>query len=462
MAGGTFTAQNKILPGVYINVESQPNAVATVGERGVVAIPKALSWGPTGTVMEITPGEDTTPYIGYPITAPEARFLLEMMRGTDVSSGPKKILLFRYTGSSGAKSTVTGSLTDDGDTLTYTVTAKYDGVRGDDISFEVAADPDATGYFYVNTYLAGTLVDRQYVDSVSDVVNNDYATFTLSGDLVNTSVVQLASGADPTVSSSDDAAAMTAFEPYTWDVLCYTGTTALTISAYTAYLQRINETLGRKCQLVIGNTSGQNSKYVISLRNGVKMNDGTTFSAEQAACWLAGAEAGARYNQSLTYAQYPGAAQANPKLSYDDQVAAIEAGQIAFIDDFGMVKILSDINSKTTVTTAEGAEFKKNRVMRVVNQICNDCYEHFSTYFIGKVDNNAAGRTLFRAWLIGYLNAMQAANGIQNFAAEDVEVLPGEAIDAIVINVIIQPVDSIEKIYMTVTVDATGVTVAAA
>ena len=44
MAGGTFTAQNKILPGVYINVESQPNAVATVGERGVVAIPKALSW----------------------------------------------------------------------------------------------------------------------------------------------------------------------------------------------------------------------------------------------------------------------------------------------------------------------------------------------------------------------------------------------------------------------------------
>ena len=44
--------------------------------------------------------------------------------------------------------------------------------------------------------------------------------------------------------------------------------------------------------------------------------------------------------------------------------------------------------------------------------------------------------------------------GIQNFTAEDVEVLPGNAIDSVVINVLIQPVDSIEKIYVSVTVDA--------
>ena len=38
------------------------------------------------------------------------------------------------------------------------------------------------------------------------------------------------------------------------------------------------------------------------------------------------------------------------------------------------------------------------------------------------------------------------------FTAEDVEVLPGAEIDAVVINVALQPVDSVEKIYMTVTV----------
>ena len=85
-------------------------------------------------------------------------------------------------------------------------------------------------------------------------------------------------------------------------------------------------------------------------------------------------------------------------------------------------------------------------------QFCNDTYEHFATYFIGKVDNNDDGRALLRAWIIGYLNEMMANNGIQNFTAEDVEVLPGNDIDAVVINVAIQPTDAIEKVYVSVTV----------
>ena len=47
---------------------------------------------------------------------------------------------------------------------------------------------------------------------------------------------------------------------------------------------------------------------------------------------------------------------------------------------------------------------------------------------------------------------MQANGGIQNFVADDVEVLAGESIDSVLLNIAIQPVDSIEKIYMSVTV----------
>jgi hypothetical protein len=57
---------------------------------------------------------------------------------------------------------------------------------------------------------------------------------------------------------------------------------------------------------------------------------------------------------------------------------------------------------------------------------------------------------------------MQANNGIQNFVAEDVEVLPGTAVDAVIINANIAPVDSIEKIYVTVNVTANGATITAA
>ena len=61
---------------------------------------------------------------------------------------------------------------------------------------------------------------------------------------------------------------------------------------------------------------------------------------------------------------------------------------------------------------------------------------------------------LLKAWIVGYLNEMQANNGIQNFEADDVAVSPGNSGDSVVIDVALQPVDSIEKIYMTVTVSA--------
>ena len=446
MAGGTWVSQSKVLPGVYINVKSQPNASANVGDKGVVAIAKALSWGAPGEVVEITPGQDVTPYIGYPVTATQGQFLREMMRGTDVTAGPTKILLYRYAGSGGAKATATiGDLT---------ATALYNGVRGNDITIIVTADPDTEGQYTVQTIVDGAEVDAQDGATVADLAANAWVTFSGTGALTATAGTALTGGVDPTTSAADDAAFLTAIEPYTFDIIAYDGTESTVVDAYVAFVKRMNEAIGRKCQLVVGGVTGQNTKYMISAVNGVSLSDGSTLTPQNLVWWLAGAEAGALYYQSLTYAQYPTAIAANPKLSDAQVAAAIAAGQIAMIDDFGIVRICSDINSKTTVTPTEGAEFKKNRVMRVIMQFCNDVYENFANNFIGKVDNNAAGRNLLRAWIIGYLNEMMANSGIQNFTAEDVEVLSGNAIDSVLINVAIQPVDAIEKIYISVTVDA--------
>ena len=449
MAGGTWISENKVLPGVYINVKSQPNVTANVGDKGIVAIAKALSWGAPGEVVVITPGQDVTPFVGYNISTAEAQFLREMMRGTDTTSCPTKILLYRYAGSDGVKAGATlGGLS---------VTARYEGARGNDITIAIIADPDNSGVFEVQTIVDGVVVGTQNASSIGDLTDNTWVTFsgTAATALVTNAGTALTGGVDPTVTAADDAAFLTAIEPYTFDIIAYDGESQTVADAYVAFVTRMNDSVGRKCQLVVGGFTGYNNKYVISANNGVVLADGSALNAKQVVWWLAGAESGALYYQSLTYAQYPTAVSANPKLTDDQTAAAIAAGQIAFIDDFGIVKICSDVDTKTTVTPTEGAEFKKNRVMRVIMQFCNDTYEHFANYFIGKVDNNDDGRALLRAWIIGYLNEMMANNGIQNFTAEDVEVLPGNDIDAVVINVAIQPIDAVEKIYMAVTVSVT-------
>ena len=96
--------------------------------------------------------------------------------------------------------------------------------------------------------------------------------------------------------------------------------------------------------------------------------------------------------------------------------------------------------------------------MRVLNQYCNDVYEQCSEYYIGGTNNNATGRSLLKGWIVGYLNELQANGGIKNFVADDVTVAEGNDTDAVVIMAYIQPVDSIEKIYMTVPVTRNSVT----
>lgn len=418
-----------------------------MGSRGIVAIAEPLSWGPTGVVQEIIPGEDLRPYIGYDITNEKAMFLREMMKGSDTTAGPSNILLYRPAGASGVKATATiGALT---------VTALYTGVRGNDISIIIQEQVDGEGTYDVSTVIDGSVVDEQSITNLSQLTANSWVEFSGTGaEITETAGTPLTTGADPSVSSTDYANFLTVIEPYQFNTLVYDGTDPATIQAIAQFVERISNNVGQKCQAVMaGETAANcNSEFVIAVNNGVRLDDDTELTAQQATWWVGGAEAGALYYQSLTYAQYPNAVEANPKLTDAQAETAVSSGYLCFIDNFGTVKVCTDINSLTTFTVDKGQEFSKNRVMRVLMQFCNDVYEHFSNHFIGKVDNNDNGRNLLRGWIVGYLNEMQANNGIQNFTAEDVTVSAGNSVDSVVIDVELQPVDSVEKIYMTVTV----------
>ena len=69
------------------------------------------------------------------------------------------------------------------------------------------------------------------------------------------------------------------------------------------------------------------------------------------------------------------------------------------------------------------------------------------------MNNNDDGRNIFKSDIINYLNALQNISAIQNFdPTVDIQVYAGEAIDAVVVDLAVQPVDSMEKLYMTIMV----------
>lgn len=442
MAGGTWTSQNKKQPGVYINVKSSMAQAVSVGDRGVVAICKPLSWGLESEIMTINVGDDFTQYIGYDSTNDKALFLREIFKGSGNTKGPVKVMLYRPGTTGAAKATAT--------IAPLTITAKYNGVRGNDVSVAVVADPDNAGSFTVQTVVDGSVKHTQIGKTVADLKGNDWVVFSGTGNLAASAGTSLTGGNDGTVSSAAYSTFLTALEPYTFNILIYDGVDSTVQTAYVAFIKRMRDNLGKKCQAVMAGIESD-SDAVISVRNGVVLSDGTVLTPQQTTWWVGGAEAGANYSESLVYAQYPDAINISPRLTASEVDEALDKGQIVFFEEFGSVKVVSDINTLTTYTPDKGEAFSLNQVIRTLDTIANDIYKNFSQNYIGKIQNNAAGRDLLKAWIVGYLNEIQANGGIQNFVADDVTVGAGNALNAVVITLAIQPVAAVEKIYITAT-----------
>lgn len=80
MVGGTWTTQNKVRPGVYVNVETSGGALGTVGSRGITSLALTLPWGAAKVITPIIAGEDTFKALGYDITAPELLLVREALK----------------------------------------------------------------------------------------------------------------------------------------------------------------------------------------------------------------------------------------------------------------------------------------------------------------------------------------------------------------------------------------------
>ena len=437
MAGGQWTAQNKVRPGVYINFVGEAQPLGTLGERGIVSLPLSLSWGPAKQVIAVEAGADTFDVLGYPITAPQLLLVREALKRA------RTLLLYRL--NTGVKATATVD--------NLTVTAKYGGVRGNDISVAIETNIDDPAQFDVKTLVGGAEVDSQTVADITELQSNAWVDFSGTGTLTTTAGVPLTGGDDGTVNAQDYLDYLTAIEVHNFNTIGLTVTDATTKGVFVSFVKRLREDEGKKIQVVMENYPEADYEGVISVKNGVALADGTTLTAAQAVAWVAGATAGAAANQSLTYDAYDGAVDAVPKYTNSQITAALQAGEFVFTAMDGRAIVEQDINTLHTFTPAKGKAFRKNRVLRVLDSLGNDYMRVFSTSYIGKVPNNDDGRNLFKNECINITNQYQNIGAIQNFDPQtDLEVLPGTSPDAVVVNQWVQPVDSAEKLYFTITV----------
>lgn len=221
-------------------------------------------------------------------------------------------------------------------------------------------------------------------------------------------------------------------------------------TAITTWIKAMRDDEGVKCQAVLANHVAD-SEGTINVAQGIVLTDGTKLTAAETTAWVAGATAGASITTSNTGMKYVGAIDISPRMTKSEMETAVKAGKLIFkVDSAQNVTVVYDINSLTTVTAEKGKMLTKNRVIRTIDNIANDIAAIFESNYVGKVDNNVDGRTLLKAALVDYFTTLQNMAAIQNFETGDVNVIEGTDSDAVVVEAFVQPVDSVEKIYITV------------
>lgn len=435
MAGGTWEKQNKIRPGAYINFGSKKQTTTPIGERGIATLPLILPWGPEKQVLTIYADDDLSKVLGINIADESALLIREVFKKA------KTLLLYRL--NEGTKATATLD--------TLTVNAKYTGTKGNNITIVIQSSIDVPGSFEAITMFEGNKVDKQLGKTIDDLKANSYVEFKGTGALQVTAGLQLKDGEDGTVTNQNYTDYLAVIEPYEFHTIGIPTKDSAIKAVATTFIKRLKED-GRQVQLVLENYPEADSENVISVKNGVVLGDGTIITSDKAVAFVTGATAGANVNQSNTYLEYPGAIDVDKKYTNREIEEALLNGEMLFSVSNRRVVIEQDINTFKTFTSDKGKDYRKNRVVRILFEVNNGIRLLWETNYIGKGDNSVDGRNLFKKDVIKFLEKLQGIEALENVVPEDVSVEKGQDKDSVAARVGVQPIDAMEKLYMTVEV----------
>lgn len=481
MAGGTWRIQNKVRPGVYINVKGDGKPVLTTPlGRLLMFQNKPLGWGKKG-IIELTATSDFTALTGHKNTDEVLAPVYEALKDAETV-----LLLNDFDG--GAKSTYTK----DG---VYTINAKYEGEQGNNISVSFAPSPLGDGAktqdITVTTLFGTKQVDQakitlplankeaitaaELTDEKQLEVHNDYVDITFGTNPADVTkelkgkgeyplytaifngLTQTAANVSLTGGSNGTNKVVDDMNDYLENEFYAVATTAGWDESSNIHkllveeIKLLRENVGIKARAVVPNEQGAVYNYegVSTVLNGYVLNDGTVITPNIATARFAGMSASATPDQALTYTQLDDAAEAKPKLNNDKTIEALKAGQIVFTTRSGeRVVIEQDINSLTKFTSIKPKDFSKNRIIRTLDEICTNTTQTFETSFLGKVSNDEAGRNVFKANRIGYLTGLQNQNMIRDFENSDLTLSQGDEKDAVLMELYVTPVDAMEKLYV--------------
>ncbi|HFL3206218.1 TPA: phage tail sheath family protein [Clostridioides difficile] len=433
LGGGTFVTQNKVLPGAYINFVSATRATSSLSDRGIVAIPLELDWGIDEDVFQVTSDDFekySVKYFGYDYTHEKLKGLRDLFKNIRLG--------YFYKLNKGVKASCT------------IATAKYSGIRGNDLKVTVTTNIDDNAKFDVVTLLDNKKVDTQIAKVITDLQDNDYITWKKDATLEASAGLVFTGGTNgEAVTGAEYQAFLDKIESYSFNALGCLATTTEIKSLFVEFTKRMRDKVGAKFQTVLYKKSDADYEGVVSVENKIK---DTGLLESSLVYWTTGAIAGCDINKSNTNKKYDGEFDVDVNYTQIQLEEALKSGKFIFHKVGDEVHVLEDINTFVSFTDDKNDDFSSNQSVRVLDQIANDIATLFNEKYLGKVPNDKAGRISFWNDVVKHHKELENIRAIEDFKTDDVSVELGNDKKTVIVSDAVKVINAMSKLYMTVSV----------
>ncbi|QEK13726.1 phage tail sheath protein (plasmid) [Crassaminicella thermophila] len=201
--------------------------------------------------------------------------------------------------------------------------------------------------------------------------------------------------------ATDYNAALTRLESKKWNYLAIPSLTNATDIVTWIKGKRDNDK--KTFKAVLPNASTADHEGIINFTTvDIKTADKKYTTAEYC-CRIAGILAGLPFNRSATYYVLPEVENITESATPD---ADIDNGQLILVNDGEKIKIGRGVNSLVSTTTEKTEDFKKIKIIEIMDMIKDDIRDTFNDHYVGKVPNIYDNQVLFFTSVNAYFKGL--------------------------------------------------------
>lgn len=204
---------------------------------------------------------------------------------------------------------------------------------------------------------------------------------------------------------ADYTKALHYLETISFNVVAFPGATAVEVTALSVWAKNLFTAKERKIMAVLPNSSADHPSIINLATDDIEVGS-VKYTATQYTARIAGLIAGLPLAVAPTFQVLTEVTNV-PSLTKAEADAAVNAGKFVLYHDGEKVKVARGVTSLVTTTEDLGEDWKKIKVVRILNKTYQDLKETVEDSYIGKVQNSYMNKLLLVSAMNAYFETLE-------------------------------------------------------